>query len=566
MEKIGKYQIIEELGKGAMGVVYKAFDPDINREVAIKTIRIHMISEDLEKEEIMKRFLREAQAAGKLQHPNIITIYDIGRENNMAYIVMQYIEGSSLQKMISSGEKYAVHRIIQLMSDLCDALSFAHQNGIVHRDIKPANILIDKNGKPYIVDFGVVHIEASTMTQEGTTIGTPSYMSPEQVMGKKIDNRSDVFSLGAILYELLTSKKPFGSESITTVIYRIIHEEPPSLTDVKQDVPPGFQHIINKALAKNPEGRYQTCNELSAELKALDRLSEKVITFDVTKEIASLEKKKPKLGLILSLVFSVIILGCGGAWYFFLKPKKAPIPERIQKTKAEEVKVEKPSIPIPPEVMIPDAVQKKLDKINEVMELGDYREAVKLAEQVLSQYENQKIAQKYLREARHKITERMINQSLVAGIESYKIGKYEKCIQEVKQVLELDNQNKEAEKYLYLADTAISRIEIKKIIERQRKAEEEKDIPAVLGDMSSPAISKQREEDAVLLFNYYDDIKAFVSDINITFERVNKAEVSFSYLLSAVYRKTDKRKIVFEGIKSWSMEKIGNVWKITSFK
>jgi len=259
MEKIGKYDITGMLGKGAMGIVYKALDPDINREVAIKIIRFDLVSEESDKEEVMERFMREAQAAGKLTHPNIITIYDVGREGDMTYIVMQYIKGRSLQKMVSSGEKISTQEVIQLMDQLCSALDYAHNNGIVHRDIKPANILMDKEGKPFIVDFGVARIETSTLTEAGTTIGTPSYMSPEQVMGKKVDRRSDIFSLGSILYELLTGRRAFLAQSITTVIYKIINEEPPALSEVKKGLPGSFEQVISKALAKDPDDRYSTC-------------------------------------------------------------------------------------------------------------------------------------------------------------------------------------------------------------------------------------------------------------------------------------------------------------------
>ena len=268
MKKIGKYEITSILGKGAMGIVYKALDPDINREVAIKTIRFDLISEVTEKEDLMKRFMREAQAAGKLEHPHIITVYDVAREEDLTYIVMQYIEGESLQAKIASHEEYSIGYIIGLMNNLCEALDYAHQNGVIHRDIKPANILIDREGKPFLVDFGVARVETSTLTQTGTTVGTPSYMSPEQVIGKAVDKRSDVFSLGVILYELITGRRPFEGDNITTVIYKIVNEDPSSPSELKKGLPVGFEHVILKALAKNPENRYTSCQEFAAEIKA----------------------------------------------------------------------------------------------------------------------------------------------------------------------------------------------------------------------------------------------------------------------------------------------------------
>jgi len=200
MEKIGKYKVQGLLGQGAMGIVYKALDPDINRNVAIKVVRFDRISEEAEKTEVIRRFIREAQAVGKLEHPNIITIYDVGRVEDLTYIVMQIIEGQSLKKALSGGKTSPPVQIIPLMIQLCEALDYAHAKGIVHRDIKPANILLDKTGRPYILDFGVARIEMSTLTQSGSIVGTPSYMAPEQVMGKKIDSRADIFSLGLMLY------------------------------------------------------------------------------------------------------------------------------------------------------------------------------------------------------------------------------------------------------------------------------------------------------------------------------------------------------------------------------
>lgn len=293
MKKIGKYEIVNILGKGAMGIVYKALDPDINREVAIKTIRFDLAHEDSENEEIMQRFMREAQAAGKLSHPNIITIYDVGREESLTYIVMQMIEGKSLQRVIAAGEKLTTQEIVDLMTQICNALDYAHRNGIVHRDMKPGNILLDKEGRPFICDFGVARVDTSTLTQSGTAVGTPSYMSPEQVMGKKVDKRSDIFSLGCILFELLTGRRPFEAESITTVIYKIINEEPPSLSEVKKGLPVGFEHIIDKALAKDANARYQSCTELAADLRQVSTLSEKTIAITTPKaEVPKVEQIK----------------------------------------------------------------------------------------------------------------------------------------------------------------------------------------------------------------------------------------------------------------------------------
>ncbi|MCK4759480.1 MAG: serine/threonine protein kinase, partial [Candidatus Aminicenantes bacterium] len=327
-----------------MGIVYRALDPDINRKVAIKTIRFDLASEETDNEEIMQRFMREAQAAGKLTHPNIITIFDVGREKDLTYIVMQFIEGPSLQRLIAQGEKFSVQDVTKLMETVCGALDYAHQHGIVHRDIKPGNILLDNNRRPYICDFGVARVETSTLTQSGTAVGTPSYMSPEQVMGKKVDKRSDIFSIGCILYEILAGRRPFEAESITTVIYKIINEEPPALSELKKGLPAGFGKIIGKALAKDANNRYQNCNQLAEDLRNLDRLSDKTVAVTVTREATipeveekeeekGEEKKKRRLGLILGITIpAVLIIAAGGAYFYNEQTGKLPfVTEVVQK-------------------------------------------------------------------------------------------------------------------------------------------------------------------------------------------------------------------------------------------
>ncbi len=267
MTKIGKYTISGELGKGGMGIVYRGLDPYIGRTVAIKTIRLDMLRQDGGKEEVLKRFIREAQAAGNLSHPNIVTIYDVGEHEDLIYIAMEYIEGHSLESLMQQDRPFTLDEVVRLFDQLASALDCAHQKGIVHRDIKPANILVGPELKVSIVDFGIARTSASTMTQTGMLMGTPRYMSPEQIAGKKVDNRADIFSLGAILYELLTRHNPFEGESITTVIYKIMHADIEPLSDFNKQLPPGLEDVVRKALARDADARYRTCGELQAALK-----------------------------------------------------------------------------------------------------------------------------------------------------------------------------------------------------------------------------------------------------------------------------------------------------------
>jgi tRNA A-37 threonylcarbamoyl transferase component Bud32 len=263
---IGKYTIVEELGRGAMGIVYKAVDPLIDRTVAVKTIRFDMYSQPEQRVEAQKRFLREAKSAGNITHPNIVTIYDMGEDNGTFYIAMEYVEGQSLETLLAQKKRWTLQETIRLVVEIADGLDSTHKKGIIHRDIKPGNILVDKEGQPHIVDFGIARVPTSNLTQTSAVMGTPYYMAPEQVAARKIDHRVDVFALGAIFYEMLTLEKPFPGENLTTVIYKIMNEPPHPLREFKTDVPNGLEPIIQKVLAKDPDARYQSCRELINDL------------------------------------------------------------------------------------------------------------------------------------------------------------------------------------------------------------------------------------------------------------------------------------------------------------
>jgi serine/threonine protein kinase len=289
--KAGRYQIVAELGRGNMGVVYKAFDPVIGRTVAVKT----MLTEGLSPEdytEYRQRFQREAQAAGILAHPNIVTVYDFGDDQGVLYLTMEYLEGVSLQQLLQQQRMPSADRIIALFEQVCSALDHAHSHGIVHRDVKPANIMVLANGVAKVTDFGVAKMLTAGMTQSGHALGSPSYMSPEQVKGEELDGRSDIFSLGVILYEVLTGQRPFDGKNITTVIYKIISEEPVSPREINPAIHPGLCYVTGKALAKDRNQRYQTCRELAADLRNYQNLGEAASTVRVPSPLPA----EPELG------------------------------------------------------------------------------------------------------------------------------------------------------------------------------------------------------------------------------------------------------------------------------
>jgi serine/threonine protein kinase len=266
--KAGRYEIVGELGRGAMGVVYKATDPVIGRTVAVKTIKLSEEGTGLSRPELLTRFQTEARAAGLLTHPNIVVVFDAGEEDGLYYITMELVEGKSLQAHLDGGQAFALPRVLRIMEQTCSALQFAHERNVVHRDIKPANIMLTADDTVKVTDFGTAKIlQFGTMQQTAHVMGTPSYMSPEQVKGRAVDGRSDIFSLGVLLYEMVTGEKPFPGQNITTVIYKIVNEEPVPPRQINPTIHPGINAVVMKSLAKEPEARYQSCREMLEDLR-----------------------------------------------------------------------------------------------------------------------------------------------------------------------------------------------------------------------------------------------------------------------------------------------------------
>ena len=266
--KAGRYEIIGELGRGAMGVVYKATDPVIGRTVAVKTIKLSEEGTGMSRPELLTRFQTEARAAGLLTHPNIVVVFDAGEEDGLYYITMELVEGKSLQHHLDERQTFALPRVLRIMEQTCSALQFAHERNVVHRDIKPANIMLTADDIVKVTDFGTAKIlQFGTMQQTAHVMGTPSYMSPEQVKGRAVDGRSDIFSLGVMLYEMVTGEKPFPGQNITTVIYKIVNEEPIPPRQIDPSIHAGISSVVMKALAKEPEARYQSCREMLEDLR-----------------------------------------------------------------------------------------------------------------------------------------------------------------------------------------------------------------------------------------------------------------------------------------------------------
>ncbi|GKS57879.1 hypothetical protein YTPLAS18_14060 [Nitrospira sp.] len=264
---LGRYKILKEIGHGSMGVVYLGKDPTIQRFVAIKTVPLDTGDDEEADREIKKSFFREAESAGRLSHPNIVTIYDAGEQDGLGYIAMEFLEGVTLKSVCQPGKLLPLSQAVNLVLTVADALDYAHRQGIVHRDIKPANIMLTQDHRIKVTDFGIAKMASSTKTHTNVILGTPSYMSPEQASGKKVDGRADVFSLGIVLYELVAGRRPFQGEDVVSLLFQICKEPHPPISTYRSDVPPGLIQAIDQALKKEPAHRYARAGDFAQALR-----------------------------------------------------------------------------------------------------------------------------------------------------------------------------------------------------------------------------------------------------------------------------------------------------------
>src|SRR5256714_216317 len=262
---IGKYKIIELVGEGAMGVVYRARDSVLDRSVAIKVMNDSIARQD----DLRRRFLHEAQAAASLQHPNVVTIYDLGDLDGHLFIAMEFVEGIDLEKLMDSGQPLSLQAKLDILIDVLTGLSFAHKRGIVHRDIKPANIRVTDDGRAKIMDFGVAHLASSSMTTTGSLLGTPTYMAPEQITEGRTTEQTDIFALGGVMYQLLTNLKPFDGPTLQNLFFRIITEDPKRVSELMPNLPRALDTIVGKAMAKDPKDRYANALDMANDLSAV---------------------------------------------------------------------------------------------------------------------------------------------------------------------------------------------------------------------------------------------------------------------------------------------------------
>jgi serine/threonine-protein kinase len=341
---LGKYELRGILGRGAVGTVYDGWDPAIARHVAIKTIRLPE-AHDAETEEQLSRFRREAQAAGRLTHPNIVAVYDFGETPELAYLVMEFVEGDSLKTVLDRDERLPLAQVLQLMQQLLEGLQYSHEHGVVHRDIKPGNLMLTRSGTLKITDFGIARIEGGSATQVGTVLGTPAYMSPEQWQGVPVDARADIYSAGVLLYHLLTGERPFEGGSTSAIMHKALHTEPVAPSQLSVSALPALDPIVLKAMARRPEDRYASAATFADALRAFTTTTreeaDRTIVASTAKRPATapapVRSVDPKVSVtggrrrsaaptLVALAVILLSAGAGAYWYFPVRTPSAPLP------------------------------------------------------------------------------------------------------------------------------------------------------------------------------------------------------------------------------------------------
>jgi tRNA A-37 threonylcarbamoyl transferase component Bud32 len=556
--RIGKYEIIRELGRGAMGIVYEGRDPMIGRKVAIKTIRFDVLTRPEEQDEAQQRFIREARSAGILSHPSIVTIYDAGEDAGLTYIAMEYVEGGSLEALIAARTKLSLDEVTSLLAQVGDALDYAHREGIVHRDIKPGNILIDREGRPRIVDFGIAKIASSNLTQTNMVMGTPFYMAPEQIAGRKVDSRADIFSLGTVLYELLTFAKPFGGDTVTTVIYKIMNEQPPPPRTYDASLPPGLDYVVKKALAKDPARRYQSCRDLAADLRNHDafaraafseagpapsgagpaRAAEPGVDAAEAEAVSSDTDVKPRKPLMLVLATMMAVVAI--VIVILLMTGRGKRPTEFAGGGGAQ-----------PGTQAADATAKAAGQTGGTV----------LPEANSSSSEPLRKTEPVVDKRSLEITDRL--QLARAALQK---GSYDKSIEEARKVLALEPGQPEARETLALALLRSAPVQIGAMVSAYGDAIKKKALQEFFRANAAPELFTAVAADAQVLFEDHDlfqlNLSKPATEVIDNQDGTYRAEATFSEIMTALNKSRQVRVVLYEGKIKWRLERRDR-WLIT---
>ena len=582
----GRYQIIEELGKGGMGKVYKVLDKEIDERVALKLVNPEIASD----EKTIERFRNELKFARKITHKNVCRMYDLSKEKGTYYITMEFVPGEDLKSTLKRVGHLSIGKTIFIASQVCEGLAEAHHLGVVHRDLKPQNIMLDKKGNARIMDFGIARsLKGKGVTTEGMIIGTPNYMSPEQVEAAKVDQRSDIYSLGVILYEMMTGTVPFDGETPLSIALKHKTEKPRNPRELNEQIPEELNRVVMRCMEKNREDRYQSVKELLSELSSIEK---GLPTTDMT-----LPEKRPtapvgmtrkfrikKLLIPASVVVAIAFIGIAVLRFTplleILGVSSSPPPSsKTEETaaikkekKTVEPKVKAPQKPVKSQAKPQKTEKRKVDvssKLNlgiEAFNREAFDECVQQMEAVLKLDPQNTSAQYFLSEAKKRKEQEHtgleIRDKFKLAQKAFQQENYQQCIKEAREILKLYPNNTQAKRLLNLAMVKIAPEYVKIFVKQYIQSVNNQSVLEFYRKNCSPQLFPRVRKDIESMSRSYDELQAEASNINVQFKRINLTEVSFFQRISGMSREDGRRKVVFEGNVRWEMRKRGNIWKI----